>query len=431
MWRIGPVLLLVVTLPASAAQLTLQDCLARASGASPRIAAARLDAAAAAHRAAGIRARRFGSVDAVASWNDYESNRILRPMAADLFVDPAKGFLQLPWASEQLHYGIAVQLPLLDAGKIDESARAARAQAEGAGAMEQQVEEDVRFAVTTAVRSALALRHMLAASDAYVAALERDATDADLRLRVGSSPAIDAQRVHFALAGAIADRESLRAQLRAAEAGLAALMGEDPPADGYDLADETPEQPTSAPLPAPGVRRDVVAAEKLVEAAARRERGTRKEFGPEVGLTFLFQQHRAPSIDGMNTHEFSVNLKLPLFDGGARLAALAEARSAKAAAEERLRSRQLEVAAQTTDALARLDAARAQLEAGRQQRALGAEVARVEKLRLDQGVGRMDDYLVARAAELRGESAYWQALYGERNARDYYDYVTAGRYGHD
>ena len=75
----------------------------------------------------------------------------------------------------------------------------------------------------------------------------------------------------------------------------------------------------------------------------------------------------------------------------------------------------------------RLEAARAQLAAGRAQRELGREVARVERLRLDQGTGKVEDYLSARSQELQGETAYWRALYALQGAEDYMEFVTAKR----
>ncbi len=422
MWRWSSILLLLIALPA-AAQLTIDEAVRRAVSANPRLGASRLDASAASARAAAAKARRFGSIDAVASWNSFESNRILVPISSDLFVDPAKGLLQLPWASEQTHYGVALQIPILDAGKVAESARIARGTAASAEASAQQVEDDLTLSARTTYRSALALQHALAAADAYVAALDRDLQDAELRLRVGSWADVDAAKVRFAAAGAKAERETIAAQLRSVQALLASLMGESVPAGGYVLAEEADSPRASAAADA-GVRHDLVAAQKLADAASHRELQAKKDFGPEVGLAFLFQQHRAGGIDPMDTHELTVSLRLPLFDGGVRLNALRDARDARLAAKERVRSKELEIAAQTADAAARLDAARAQLEAGAAQRELGAEVARVEKLKLDQGVGRIEDYLAARGSELRGETAYWQALYATRNARDTYDYVT-------
>ena len=57
------------------------------------------------------------------------------------------------------------------------------------------------------------------------------------------------------------------------------------------------------------------------------------------------------------------------------------------------------------------------------------EVARVEQLRLDQGTGKVEDYLAARSQELQGETAYWRALYELQGAEDELELVTAKRTG--
>src|SRR5581483_7879218 len=423
MWRWSSLITLLVALPATG-QLTIGDAVRRAMEANPRVASSHLDASATRQRATSAGARRWGSVDAIASWNSYDANRLLLPISLSLFANPALGMQQLPWATEQMHYGVAVQLPILDAGKITESSRSARASAAGAEDSALQTEDDIALSVRTTFRNALALKHALAAADAHVAALDRDLQDADLRLGVGSWAPLDAEKVRFAAAG----RAGILAQLRATEALLGSLMGERVPEGGYVLAEESADEDPPSGATA---RHDLLAAKKLADAASHRELQAKKEFGPEVGAAFLFQQHRASGIRAMDTHDFTLSIRLPLFDGGARLSALRDARDARLAAQERVRAKELEIAAQTADAEAKVEAARAQLEAGTAQRKLGSEVARVEKLKLDQGVGRIEDYLTARANELRGETAYWQALYAVRNARDYQDYVAGRRLAHE
>jgi len=78
-----------------------------------------------------------------------------------------------------------------------------------------------------------------------------------------------------------------------------------------------------------------------------------------------------------------------------------------------------------------VQAARAQLAAGAAQRSLGAEVARVEHLKLEQGAGKMEDYLAARAQEMQGDTSYWQGLYALQSAVDYLDFVSARGGQHD
>ena len=95
------------------------------------------------------------------------------------------------------------------------------------------------------------------------------------------------------------------------------------------------------------------------------------------------------------------------------------------AASARERARELDISAQVSDASGRVEAARAQYRAGSARRDLGHEVARVEHLKLEQGTGRMEDYLAARAQEVDGEASYWQSRYGLETATDYLDFATA------
>ncbi len=425
------VVVLFLAASAAASHLTLEEATQRALAASPRVVTAQHDASAATQAASQARARRFGAIDLTGAYNHYESGRLVRPMAIELFKDPAGGFSQLPWDADQLHYGISWQIPLLAGGALSEGQRIARLGADSAASTAAFTRTEVRFAVRAAYRNALVLTHALAAAEAYVSALERDAADADLKAKLGTWARVDAEKVRFALAGAQAEREGLRAQRRSAKVSLAALMGDEPSAEGYALED-VPEERTHVPgpvdpSPALTQRADLSAAQSQTQAAERREALAKKSFGPEVAVIGSWLSNRGLSLgESFPTHELSVVVRIPLFDGGARLAGLRQARAARAAADERLRGKRLEVAAQVRDAAARLDAAEAQLEAGKTQRALGSEVARVEKLKLDQGTGKIEDYLAAQAQRLRGETAYWQGLYGLQTAWDYFEFVTGG-----
>jgi outer membrane protein TolC len=412
-----------------AVPLTLEEATRNAETANPRVVAAKLNAAALAERAEALSARRFGSVDLSGVYNNYESSRLVRPISSELFADSAQGFLQLPWDADQMHLGISVQVPLLDAGAFRDGTRVARLTAESVGAAASHTREEAWLAVRTVYRNALTLTHALRAAEAYTEALEQGARDAALRLRVGAAAKVDADKVRFALAGVRAELVNVRGQLHATEATLAALMGEERPVEGYQL--EEILKPPDSEVATVGVRYDLDAARLLVDAAGRRVTMARKAFGPELVFYGLYQQHDAPSVDWMETHELSLIFRMPLFDFGSRRASLREAQSARAAVEEHLRGKELEAASQAVDALARCETARAQLDAGAAQRSLGAEVARVEKLRLDQGSGRVEDYLAAKVSELRGETAYWQALYALQNANDYAAFVRGREILHD
>lgn len=417
-----------------ATPLTIEEAASRAQAANPRLAASRLDAAAAALRHSQARARRFGQIDAIASYNNYESPRLVRPISIEQFQIPALGLYQLPWDDNQTHYGLAFQLPLLAGGALregNESASLARSASEKNALF---TGDEVRTSVRAAYRNALLARHALAAARQYAEALAKDEADASLKVKLGSAAPVDGAKLTYALRGAEAQVAELKAQERTAQAYLAAAMGEESPAEGWDLAD-VPDEPRGA-LPDDALARalsgraDLAAVRDATRISESRKRLAIESFGPRVALEGNVFWNRAPSVSGsLETHEVAVTLRLPLFDGLGRLHAVHEAEASLAAARERERGKELDIAAQVVSVRGSLETARAQLASGRAQRELGREVARVEHLRLDQGTGKVEDYLTARSQELSGETAYWRALYALQGAEDEMELVTAQRTG--
>ncbi len=414
-----------------AERLTLADAEARAASANPGVQSVKLEALAAAQRSAEAKGRHFGELDLVGNYSSFESPRLVRPMSIELFNDPAAGFSQLPWDSNQVHYGVAFQIPLLAAGSLREGDRIAALVQSAAERMAQFSREELRTRVRSAYRSVLLVGHALAAAEAYRDALARDEGDARLKVKVGALAPVDAAKITFALRGAEAQVGALTAQERTAEAVLAAFLGEAPPEHGYELADLPQEPVVSSPekelaQTALAERLDLSAVRQTTLVAETKEALARKAFGPHLALEGNWLRNDAPSLDhALDTHEVSLVFRLPLFDGQIRAHALEEARLNLQAARERERAKELEVSTQVADARGRIEAARAQLAAGEAQKTLGSEVARVEHLKLEQGAGKMEDYLAARAQEMQGETSYWQGLYGLQNAVDYLEFVTA------
>ncbi len=428
-WLFGAALLALAA-AGQAATFSIDDAVEKALAANPRAQAAALEALAAAERQAEAKSRHFGTLDAIGNYGNFESPRLVRPMSIDLFTNPAAGFGQLPWDANQVHYGVAFELPLLAGGSLREGDRIAALARAAAEQTASFTREEVRYGVRTAYRGALLAHHALVAAEAYRKALTKDEADAQLRVKVGSLPVVDAAKVTFALRGAEAKVAALAAQERTAQAILAAFMGEEPPADGYELADvgAEPPEPVAAGALADALagRTDLAAAREATRIAERQKVLARQSFGPRLSLKGNWLRNDAPSLDhALDTHELYLMVKLPLFEGMRRFHLLKEAEINLRAARERERGKALEVSAQVSDAQGRVEAARAELEAGKAQRALGAEVARVEHLKLEQGTGRMEDYLTARAQELQGETSYWQGLYALQNAVDYFHFVTA------
>ncbi len=431
--RLAALLLCSLAGDAAAAPLTIDEAVARALAASPAARAARLEATAAEERTAQAHAKHLGDLDLVGSASRYEGPRLLRPLVGP--ISPAI-ISRLPFDQDQLHYGVTWQIPLFAGGALVEGDRAARlAEVSTRHATARSLDE-LRYNVRAAYRNALGLRHALGAAEAYEEALTRDESSSRLRVEAEAWARADGAKISFALESARARRAALSAQLRTSLGLLAALMGEDGSGPSYDLRD-IPAEPAAPTATTEGMaaaaqagRADLLAAREAAEAQRSRAGVVRAGFWPQLSFAGNLLVNKGSSIPSpIDTYELTILLKFPLFSDLGRYHALREAEAAAAAAEERRRAKELEVRTQVLDAAGRLEASRAGLAAGKAQRSLGAEVARVEKLRFEQGTGKVEDYLLARAQQLEGETGYWLALYGLQSAVDYADLVS-GSGGH-
>jgi len=424
---------LVVAPAARAAEpLSLARAEEKAMAANPSLQAAKWEAVAAKKRTAETFGRHFGELDLVGVYNHFERNRITVPIASDLFVIPALGLSQLPWDRNQVHYGLTWQVPLLAAGGLHEGDRIARLSQSATEHLALFTRDQILYNIRASYRNALIVRHALEAGQAYQKALEKDEGDAQLRVKIGAMAPVDAAKVTYALRGAEAQVAEFSAQSQTAQAYLAALMGEEPPAGGFELSDISgePTVPTASSedntKAALAGRGDLMATREGTAIVEHKKHLALEAFSPQLVLQGTYLRNDAPSLkDPIYTREWALMMKIPLFTGLSRIYAVQEADANLLAAKQRERAKELDITTQVADAEGRLDSAKALYAAGQAQRGLGQEVARVEHLKLEQGTGKMEDYLAARGQELAGETSYWRGLYAYQSAVDYLAFVTA------
>jgi outer membrane protein TolC len=422
------------SLVAAGTPLTLQQATEKALAANPRMRAAQLEAVAAGHRTQAAIGKHFGELSLVGSYNHYNTERPIAPIALDYL---GKGLLGAPWAASQFHYGIAWTVPILASGQIMEGQRIARLSQQAAEDMALHTQQEIRYNARATFRQALTLHHARTALEALTAALEKDAADADLKVRLGSWASVDGAKVHFALESARAQRDTVVAQEQSAQALLAALMGDPPPPAAFDLQDLPQEpvvpglEPGAATAKALGGRLDLKATQSGTSVSERRKALALEAYLPQMGITGAALRNYGPGLGNYPTNEISLNLKWTLFSGRQRVQAYHAAQADLQQAKEKQKAKELEIQGQVSEAIERIKAAQAQFAAGKAQRDLGAEVARVEHLKLEQGAGRMEDYLVGRTQELQGHTGYWQGLYALQSALDYLDFVCAQGEHHD
>jgi len=310
---------------------------------------------------------------------------------------------------------LTVSYTLYDGGATGARIRAAGSQLGSAGAALGATEQVLAEQVAAAYLTALGKARVLAAHDTRLAALEAELARAQLRLKAGKAPQVEVLRAEAALAGARSQRVSLAAALDNAERDLARLLG-------------VPPEETRAPRlaaaalaePAPPDREALARAgiEASPEVAQARAQLAVAEANVKLAESALKPELRAVgnlndwgSSQGHAATEWNAGFQLtvPLFDSGATSRRIAVAEAALRAAAEQVRLAETQVRQDVDRAAAAAEEAQARVESLEKAAERYAEVARVQKLLLDNGAGTQTDYLNAEADLLAARASLAEA----------------------
>ena len=399
-------------------KLTLVEAVERALGFRPEVAAARAERRRAESGVAEARAALLPTVDALGTVSHHDEPVPVTPFhgfGTSAFPDFESTLVQ---GSLQLGY------TLWDGGRRSGRIEQAGAEAEAAGARLGTAEQEVAARAVDSYLRVLTLGATLEAADARIAALRAERRRVEQLLEVGRAAEVDLRRAEAALAASRADRVRLATSLDAAERDLARQVGGGPgqtrharlvPVDGEaGFAPLPPRDELSRTL---DTNPRLIAEERRLAAAEASARLARAADRPTLSAVSDFQQ--LGSTQGTFEGEWSAGLRVavPIFRGGALEEKAVQAGAARDAVAENLRAIRLELETALDEALSALDRARARQEALAEAEEQYAEVVRIEKLRLDTGVGIQADYLDAEAALLDARAGLAEAVHAEVAAR--------------
>ena len=387
--------------------VTLDEAVRRSLGAHPSVESA---AARVAIAEAGIEeaeAARWPRISATGSVFQYEEPMVVTPIHG--FGDG-----QFPEFDDTLiQSALNVDLLLWDGGGtpslIDQRESQAIAARYGATAA-----SDALMLRTSAVYlSALARQALLVSHDARIEALGAELDRVTRLVEVGRAADVDLLRVEAALASAAAERKGVATELDATLRELARLT-------------DAPEPFTVADVDAIGLSYDqrgalearalesnptVLRARELVVARKAEQAAVRSIYMPQVRALGSWLQYGDDSLSVDSEWNVGIRIRVPVWDGGATSARVAQASAAVRAAEEEARLEEHRVLDRLDATIAAIDRAAANVESLRTAVARYEEIVRVEKLRLETGVGTETDYLRAEADLLQARSGLAAAQY--------------------
>ncbi|MFL6200803.1 MAG: TolC family protein [Thermoanaerobaculia bacterium] len=418
------VLLILLLFPAAGRaqdRLTLAEAVERAMARFPTVEAARARQEEAAEALGEARAGRLPRGRLTGSALQYQE-----PMV----VTPIHGFGPglFPEFDETIGQAtLTVSYTLFDSGADAARIRTADAQTLAAGAAVGSSEQVLARRVAAAYLTVLGQRQVLDAHDSRRQALEAELSRVQQRFEVGRAARVEILRAEAALASSEAERVRLSAAMDNAERELARLLDvpvEETKSDRLvpvELADphSGPQIPLREALVTEGIAASpaVAQARAQVTAAEAQISLTRALARPEVRAVGNYNEWTSSQGDFTGEWNAGLQLTVPLFDLGVTRSRIARAEAAHRAAQEQVRAAEVQVREDVDRAAAAVEEAEARIASLGKAVERFAEVARVQKLLLDEGAGTQTDYLSSEADLLAARASLADARHAAILAR--------------
>ncbi len=395
----------------ASATLTITGAVDRAIARSPSVAAAASATAAAEAAHDESRSARLPSFTLSGTGTHYSDPWIAQPIHSFRPVNlPA-------FDTTLVQAGIAGSYVLFDAGARSAGIEQTSGLVSSASASAEAVRQSAAFRAIAAYATVLGRAAIVEAHDARLRALDAERDRVIQFESAGRAPKVDHLRVDAEVAAATAERVSAAASLDAAERELARLL--EVPVDETRAANLVPLDENRAALP------DRATLEAEADSSPPLREAHFRSIAQQQSIAFA-KSARWPQLvatanemsfatgSSVLEHDWSAGLQLrfSIFDGGATSARVARANAEADAAGQQYRDARRETAVALDRAIADFEQNRAALASLDKAVEGYDEVARVEKLRLENGAGTQTDFLRAEAELVNARSSLAAAQYG-------------------
>jgi outer membrane protein TolC len=405
----------------SLVRLTVDEAVARAIAASPRLARLSALGAAAEAQARGARAERWPQVEVGAGYtrrSEVPELAIFAP--TDNPAQPVERIVVFPNIQDNWRLRAGAALPLYTGGRLSgqiaaaDHGRTAAGEDLRAGRADLVLEtKQAYWSLVTARETERVLKQALRAYDAHL-------QDARNRERFGMAARNEVLAVEVERFRSELERLRAEAEADAADANLQRLLALDA---ATHVEPSEPLQAAAAPRPeleslvaeaqaARPERRAIAARVAAADAAAGAERGARlPQLALSGGYTYSNPNRDIvpPTADWKDTWDIGVGLSWSVFDGGKRSASEARARAQADAVREQLRELDRAIRLEITERVLELRTAQARLAVAERSVVSAAESRRVAAERYREGVIPSSELLDAELAQERAELARTQA----------------------
>ena len=354
---------------------------------------------------------RFGQFDALASYDKYDSERTMQPF-------------NIKYLSENIFsVGAQYNLPIFTGFELTENIKISKLNEKITYFSNKLNKNQIIFNIKSVYYKIPSLKKQLKTMYNYKDSLKELLKNVDLMVATGKKPEVDLYKIEYDVKNADAAIAQLQNNINTLKYALKEIMGKKDFKIGniedINLTKNfSPEKIESKNLTS--IKR-VNAKSSIASSNIKK---AKSEYFPKLYLNANIFENYDDNGNDINIWQVTLNMKFDIFDFGKRKNSVEEKKLEKLKIDFEKLEIELKKDKDTADAINKVKTEEANIEAFKNQIKFAKESERIEKMKYEEGVSQIYDYLYAKTRRYIAESKYYDALYNRENAIAYYYYVT-------
>ncbi len=373
------------------------------------------------------RSANYGRVDLLASYTHYNIPRTLAPVVPS-------GTSPIDTTEDLLSVGVNYSVDIFNGFADISSIKASELQKNIAKNLNILTKEQIVYNVKTFYLNILSLKEQVKAQQNYVNALKKLNDDISYKVKLGRLSKLDELKSLSELNHAISKLYEIKTNEKNMRESLATLLMIDEIKDVEPLyVDMTKQYADIKDYEDELLKTKRVEVDRLkVEQQKALRDKTKSVYYPKVTFNANYVQNSGENDDdNKNAGDYNsedvwqvgVSLKWNIFDFGKKHSMLQKSKIAYLQSNLDKDKTKRELKQLLVEALNKIDLNRVKYESAKSDVELTKETQKIEQIRYDNGVSKIDDLLVAKAKFLLAESALIDAKYKYQNGIDYLKYI--------
>ncbi len=376
------------------------------------------------HHTKKVKADKYGSLDFFLNYTHYNIPRLVAPISPPLNQVAIAGIVG---AKNITIPGIQYSVPIFTGFKIKEGIEISKLNEELSDISANLTKNQIAFNVRSIYLKILTLKKQLESMEHHKKALDQLYENVSMLFELGKKPEIDLLKVEYSKKSVESNIEAIKNSINTLKESLRTLMNtengdfkvEEISFRDFDTEKATKEQILKTYFP---TIYSVKKVEILKKISKRKIEQSKADYYPSL---FFNGQYQRNIGNGENKELWQISLiaNYTIFDFGKRSNSKIESELnfRKASIEEQ--KIKLDIERKVTEALNQIKTAEFKIKATKKQLEYAKEVEKVEKLKYQEGVSSLYDYLYAQSQKYFAESQYYEALYDKQRAIYYLDYI--------